>query len=204
VESEGLEKRMEHMNIGTATHSFFNDPHCGDQCRWWENEDSITLCMVDGLGHGIEAETAAKAAIDCISRNLCEPLHHIFEKCDREIKHTRGTAMSIVIVDKNNSTLTHGGIGNINVVIRGRKKMNLSSDWGIVGGGYRKLNTNTVDLADGDLVLMWTDGISERLDISGYDEFLCRDVQKLANQILRDHAKETDDATILIYNRYNE
>ena len=77
--------------------------------------------------------------------------------------------------------------------------MNLSSDWGIVGGGYRKLNTNTVDLADGDLVLMWTDGISERLDISSYDEFLCRDVQKLANRILRDHAKETDDATVLIY-----
>jgi serine/threonine protein phosphatase PrpC len=190
---------MEDMNIGTATHSFLNDPHCGDQCSWWETEDSIILCMVDGLGHGIEAEKAAKAAIDFVSRNLCEPLPHIFEKCDRGIRHTRGTAMSLVVVDKKNSTLTHGGIGNVNVAIRGRNKINLSSDWGIVGGGYRKLHLNTVDLDDGDLLLMWTDGISERLDISIYDDALCRDVQNLANRILLDHAKETDDATILIY-----
>lgn len=187
------------MNISTATHSFLNDPYCGDQCRWWENEDSIILCMVDGLGHGIEAEKAAIAAIDCVSRNLCEPLPHIFEKCDRGIKYTRGTAMSIVILDKKNATLTHGGIGNINVAIWGRKKINLSSDWGIIGGGYRKLNINTIDLTDGDLVLMWTDGISESLEVSSYEESFCMDVQKLANRILRDYAKETDDAAILIY-----
>ncbi|AKB77123.1 Anti-sigma B factor RsbT [Methanosarcina horonobensis HB-1 = JCM 15518] len=187
------------MDIGTATHSFFNDPHCGDQYRWWENKDSVTLCMVDGLGHGIEAEKAAKAAICCVSRNLCEPLPRIFEKYDREISHTRGVAMSIVIVDKRNSVLTHAGIGNVSVAIRGRKKINLSSDWGIVGGGYRKLNTNTADLDAGDLVLMWTDGISERLDVSGYDNFPYIGTQELADLILRDHAKETDDATILIY-----
>ncbi|MCQ1534382.1 SpoIIE family protein phosphatase [Methanosarcina sp. KYL-1] len=189
------------MNIGTATRSFYNDPHCGDQYGWWENDERITLCLADGLGHGIEAEKAAKAAIDYISRNLCEPLPQIFSRCDKAIRHTRGVAMSIAIIDKNNSTLTHGGIGNVSVMVKGRKKTKLSSDWGIIGGGYRKLHTNTVDLAHDDLVLMWTDGISEHLDISGYEEFLCRNVQKLANRILEDHAKVTDDATIVIYQK---
>lgn len=189
------------MSIGTATRSFYNDPHCGDQCGWWENDELITLCMADGLGHGIEAEKAAKAAIDYVSCHLCEPLPRIFSKCDRAIRHTRGVAMSIVRIDKENSTLTHGGIGNVNVMVTGREKTSLSSDWGIVGAGYRKLNIETAGLARDDLVLLWTDGITERLDISGYEGSISRDVQELATRILQDHAKETDDATIMIYRK---
>ena len=45
--------------------------------------------------------------------------------------------MSIVRIDKENSTLTHGGIGNVNVMVTGREKTSLSSDWGIVGAGSK-------------------------------------------------------------------
>ncbi len=157
--------------------------------------------MVDGLGHGEQAQIAAEAAIEHVSRHLEDPIHKIFESCDRAIRHTRGVAMSLILIDNDCSTLTHAGIGNVNSMVYGRLNLRLGGDWGIVGGGYRKLNPQTLDIHTNDLVLMWTDGISEHFILSdyGYDAF--RNERILADTILHDHGKLTDDATILIYRR---
>lgn len=187
------------MRVATESRSFNNDVHCGDQCDWWIEGDIVTLCMIDGLGHGVRAEAAAKEALDYVSSHLDESLDKLFSGCDKAIRHTRGAAMSIARIDQNDHSLEYAGIGNTRTMMYGRKSSHLPSSWGIVGGGYRHLYVERKDLSPYELVIMWTDGIPESIKLSSYDSYILQDEQQLAKRILEDHGRMTDDATILVY-----
>ncbi len=192
---------MVYLKISVATRSFYNDPYCGDQCACWENEGRIILCMVDGLGHGEPAQVAAEAAIDYMYKHPESSLEELFAGCDRSIRHTRGVAMNVIFIA--NGVLKHAGIGNVRSVIYRDESINLVGNWGIVGGGYRTLTVQSFNIEKGDLILMWTDGISEHFSLREYDRSLLQDEGQLADAILDDHGKITDDATVMIY-RYRD
>ncbi|WMW26145.1 hypothetical protein RE474_05340 [Methanolobus sediminis] len=186
------------MRIATESRSFNNDVHCGDQCDWWLEDGTLTMCMIDGLGHGKHAEEAAKEALDYVSLHLDESLDKLFSGCDKAIKHTRGVAMSIARIYQDDVTLEYGGIGNTRTMLYGEKSSHLTSSWGIVGGGYRHLYVEKVDISSYGLLVMWTDGIPEHIKLSSYGMYLLQDEQQLAKAILGDYGRMTDDATILV------
>lgn len=175
------------------------EPHCGDQAGCWKYYGKVVLCMIDGLGHGRGAEQAALAALDFLERHHHEPLLEVFAACNRAIHDTRGVAMGIAVADPPAGTLTYAGIGNTRVMVVGQETTQLTGHYGIIGGGYRTLKTETVPLTPGDLVIMYTDGIEELIDLSGYDETLCADVGRLAERILEDWRREMDDAAVLVF-----
>ncbi len=176
------------------------EPHCGDQARCWECDGKFVLCMIDGLGHGKKAEQAALAALDFLERHYDSPLLEIFATCDKALRHTRGVAMGIAVADPATGTLTYAGIGNTRVMVVGQETRRLMSNYGIIGAGYRTLKTVTVPLAPDDLVIMSTDGIDELIDLSVYDDdTLCGDVVGLAEKIIEDWRRGTDDAAVLVF-----
>ena len=186
------------MQIAIAKRAL-EEPHCGDQAGCWQSGGRIALCIIDGLGHGKGAEQAAKAALGFVGRHHYEPLPEIFACCDEELRGTRGVTMGIAIVDLEGATLTYAGIGNTRAVVLGRETVRMTSRYGIVGGGYRTLAPETVTFVAGDLAILYTDGIQEVLDISHYDDALRADVGRLAETILQDWRRETDDAAVLVY-----
>ncbi len=175
------------------------EPHCGDQAGCWEYDGKVVLCMIDGLGHGRRAEQAALAALDFLERHHREPLLELFATCDRALHDTRGVAMGIAVADPAAGTLTYAGIGNTRAMVAGQETTRLSSHYGIVGGGYGTLKTEAVPLSPDDLVIMYTDGIEELIDLSGYDEALRADVGRLAETIAADWRRETDDEAVLVF-----
>jgi len=175
------------------------DPYCGDQAAWWERRGDTLLCIVDGLGHGQGAERAAMAALDFVGRRHHRPLPEIFALCNEAVRHTRGVAMSIAVVDPRAGMLTYAGIGNIRALVVGEQNRRLSSSYGIVGGGYRRLTPETVPLTPDDLVILATDGVREDFDVSGYDNEILADVTWLAEKVLMDWRRETDDAAVLVF-----
>ncbi len=189
------------MPVAIAKQHHRGSPDCGDQGGYWENETNTTLCLADGLGHGKEAQTAAQAAIDYVGQHLDEPLTALFAGCNRALWKTRGVAMGVAVIDEQAGTLTYAGIGNTRVRIIGENSRGLTSDYGIVGGGYRKLVPETVPLAPGDLVVMVTDGIKERFDVVQYVQATRSDLGELAQKILEDGVRETDDAAVLVFKR---
>jgi len=46
---------------------------------------------------------------------------------------------------------------------------------------------------------MYTDGISENVDLLRYNPGMNRDIQKLAEAILEDYGLTTDDAAVLVF-----
>jgi len=195
------------MEVAIERHSFLNDPHCGDQCTHWELDHRTILCMVDGLGHGEEAEKASVAAVDYVGNNLSETLEVIFSGCNKAIRSTRGVAMGIAFINAEGGSLVYAGIGNTTItILRARnpsppekKIFRLASDFGIVGGGYRQLVPKEVELRPGDLVVLATDGIREPVSFEKYDDALFEDIEKLAWTIHQDWRREMDDAAVMVY-----
>ncbi len=175
------------------------EPHCGDQAGCWERDGKVVLCIIDGLGHGKGAEQAALAALDFLERHHREPLLELFATCNVALHDTQGVAMGIAVADPAAGTLTYAGIGNMRAMVVGQETTRLFSHYGIVGADYRTLKTEAVPLSPGDLVIMYTDGIEELIDLSGYDEALRADVGRLAETIAADWRRETDDEAVLVF-----
>lgn len=195
------------MAIGSVKQSFRGDKYCGDQFGHWRKGHQTILCIADGLGHGKHAEKAARAAMTYVASHLSEPLPEIFFGCNKEIRDTRGVAMGIAIIDKKACTLTYAGIGNTRTLILRsadlkktvRKSKYLRSNFGIVGAGYKHLVLETVSFAPGDLVMIYTDGVKELIDFTGYVTLFYKNIQGLAEKIIKDWGRGTDDAAVLIY-----
>jgi len=195
------------MQVAIAKRALNHDTYCGDECRYWQSGSKLMLCVVDGLGHGEHAESAAKAAVQYVGHHLEESLDELFTGANQALRNTRGVAMGTAVIDEDANTLTYAGIGNTRAMIVGRshdkdadgRTIILSSNYGIVGGGYKTLSPETVPLLSGDLVILYTDGVQETLGVSRYDDTLRADLQQLAESILNDWGRKADDAAVLVF-----
>jgi len=195
------------MQVAIAKRALTCEVCCGDECGCWQVDGRTILCVVDGLGHGVLAEGAAEAAVDYVGRHLSQSLPELFAGCDLALRSTRGAAMGIAVVNEQEGTLTYAGIGNTRAAVfrassagcSAGTAARLASDWGIVGGGYRSISPEVMALAAGDLVVLCTDGIGGQFDVSGYDDDLRTDVRLLADRVLQDWGRRTDDAAVLAY-----
>jgi len=187
------------MTVATAKRAYRNDTYCGDKCAWWENENKLTLCIADGLGHGPEAEAAARAAVEYVGFHISESIPSLFLGCDIALQLTRGAAVGLIVIDKINKTLTYAGIGNTRAFVVNNGIDRFLSNYGIVGGGFRKLTPETIPLPENYFVIMYTDGIEEIFDFNKYSISLKQDIQLLSQQILNDWGRDWDDAAIMIY-----
>ena len=106
--------------------------------------------------------------------------------------------MGLAVIDEEAGTLTYAGIGNARAVVIGEKTFKMTSSYGIVGGGYKVLTVETVPFSPGDTVILYTDGVEEMRDVSGYAGIAPEDVQRLAERILRERGLKSDDAAILV------
>jgi len=189
------------VQVAIAQRAFENGPACGDQAGHWQHSLKTTLCIADGLGHGPFAERAARGAVDYVAGHLADSLPLLFAGCDQAIRHTRGVALGVARVDEETGTLTYAGVGNTRAIIvrNGRVLLRLRSNHGIVGAGYGRLTPETVPLLPGDLVILFTDGLLVRTDVSSYDSAQRADVELLAERILQDWGREADDAALLVF-----
>lgn len=157
--------------------------------------------VVDGLGHGPEAATAALRAIEAVKRSSSERLEVLIQLCHRVLEGTRGVAMTLARVDFAANTLTWTGVGNVtaDLVAKSATGVQIRSSARLTAGivGYRIPEirpAQVVSLKTGDLLVMSTDGIGE--DYLDHIDFSASAVV-IAEELLGKDAKETDDAMVL-------
>jgi phosphoserine phosphatase RsbX len=190
------------MRVVFENRPYRSEKFCGDQAGYWEVDGHILLCMVDGLGHGKLAEEAGRAAVEYVGSHLTDTMQELFAGCNAAIGHTRGVAMGIACIDLSAGTLDYAGIGNPRAMIYGpnrRKIVHLSSDPGIIGGGYRNLIPELVQFFPNDTVVMSTDGIEELIDMSVYNRSELVDPGIIARNIIEDWGDDSDDRGVLVY-----
>jgi hypothetical protein len=174
----------------------------GDQAIAIGVDDGAALLgVIDGLGHGPAAATAALRAVDALKSARTGRLEVLVQLCNRVLGGTRGVAMTLARVDFGAGILAWTGVGNVaaDLVVKSATGIHVRSSARLSAGivGYRIPEiwpAQTVSIRAGDLIMMTTDGIAE--DHLEHIDFAAP-ATVIAEQILSKHAKETDDAMVL-------
>lgn len=186
-------------NIGYFSRAMPGETRCGDVCSVWCEPDRMIMMLADGLGHGPDAASAAEAAVRCISDNLHRSCEEALVVCDQMLRNTRGVALALAVVDTNSQRLTLATVGNIRAaLLRGQSERHLGGARGIVGGGFKGLAPEVVDLMQGDFVVLYSDGFDEFLPVLELIDGKLSSRQ-IAETALKRWAKASDDASMLVY-----
>lgn len=196
----------EHGRLGPIEWATVNRPleskGCGDHSIAIDIKGSAALFgVLDGLGHGAEAATAAMRGVNTVRGDPNRPLGVLLQLCHRALADTRGAAMTLARIDFEAEMLTWSGIGNVTAHLIGKDPggLKLRSSASLAGGiiGYQMpetVRTQTVSIRRGDLLIMTSDGIAE----SYFDSIdLALSASAIAERILDRHRKENDDALVL-------
>jgi phosphoserine phosphatase RsbX len=158
--------------------------------------------VIDGLGHGAPAATAATVAADVINRAAAEPLDKLIRRCHRQLAATRGAAMTLARIDFSAEALQWMGVGNVaaDLLAKSPSGIETRSSARLAGGivGYQIPDIpppERVHIGPGCLLVMASDGIAEgHLDSVDFTA----PAAVIAERILVDHSRATDDASVLV------
>ncbi|MDQ6992590.1 MAG: SpoIIE family protein phosphatase [Mariprofundus sp.] len=189
--------------ISLKHRNYPGEKDCGDQLQYWQDEKQLTCCVVDGLGHGSDAKEAACKIIHFVDSHRSDPPVKLFTACDQAMRHERAGVMAMAWIEDN--LLTYAAAGNITGYLarenseQGSYKLEqLNMDRGMIGGGFRKLNVQTLTLSEGDLLIMHSDGLNPFYHLEPW-KTVANNSDKLAQMLLEDQSKGTDDACVLVY-----
>ncbi|ABG58489.1 SpoIIE family protein phosphatase [Cytophaga hutchinsonii] len=154
----------------------------------------------DGLGHGEFAKEAVDAAISTFNNTNYSDPSDIIREIHAAVKKTRGLVATIGILDHRTKEWLISGIGNIAVRLqRGLEYKNYSSYNGIIGLNIpTRIEKNRYEMEKFQQLILCSDGIKTRWDLLHYPSILKYDPMILAAAIYKDHARRTDDMTVLI------
>lgn len=185
------------QRIGVSQHSLHHDPACGDAWHLAFDGPRISALVVDGLGHGEEAEHAARAGEKAFALSPFGSPLLVLEDMHHAMTGTRGGAVAFAQFD--GSALKFIGIGNIGacLIVPGKSR-GLASHPGIVGGQYRKAQPFDYAQVNGHLLIMYSDGLQSRWNLQDYPGLVHRHPAVIAAVLHRDFCRGRDDVTVLV------
>ncbi len=159
--------------------------------------DLSVAAVIDGLGHGGEANLASQLAREQIILKSELPVGTLMHHVHNSLQGTRGSTIGLMRIDTEGRKLTWSGIGNIEgFIFSPDGKKNLMSFGGIMGHNMRTPRVFEFDFKPGDITCMYSDGITTRWKIDDID--WTGHPQKCAEYINNQFSRPNDDATVLI------
>ena len=153
--------------------------------------------VIDGLGHGKEAHLASDLIREKILSSPDLSPDKLISHIHNSVRGTRGAVMGLASINTETNKLAFSGIGNIESFIVTRQgKKTLLSFAGIIGHNIRTPRIFECDFEPGDVLCMYSDGITTRWRTEDID--WNASPQKNAELITNKYARPNDDATILI------
>jgi len=160
----------------------------------------VLLAVIDGIGHGTEADRAAHVAAEIFEKHVDESTISLMRQCHAALAETRGAVVTLACLNFRENTMNWLGVGNVegrlfradpnvlpsheNILLRG----------GLIGCQLPSLHASVLPLMRGDLLLFATDGLHV-----GFDQRinLTESPKLIADGIMKRHFKGTDDALVL-------
>lgn len=156
-------------------------------------EERSLIAVIDGLGHGPDAEAASLAGLRYLD---AVPLDTAFEELmpglHESMRGTRGAAGTVCVIS--GSELVACSVGNVELrPVRVEVPMIASA--GILGVRVQKFRICKATLPAGCRLVIFSDGLTNPTSIG---EFQSASAQIACDGLLRRHRRTYDDATVLI------
>lgn len=174
---------------------------CGDAWSVASQPDGLLILLADGLGHGPDAALAAQEAVRVFrSRSQLGP-EQLLEFIHGGLRHTRGAAVAVAQINTAQSNLCYGGLGNISAqIIAGpeRNSRHLVSLNGTAGHAARKIQQLAYPWSAGSLLILHSDGLATRWNLSDYPGLSQREPSLIAATLYRDFRRGSDDTNVVV------
>ncbi|HWI82438.1 ATP-binding protein [Ramlibacter sp.] len=194
--------REARLEVGAVALCAPGETVCGDGWAACIDGSQAALLVADGLGHGPQAAEAAQAATAVFARAPFGDLRGTLEEAHRQLRATRGAAVTMLQVDAAAGSIRSSGAGNvISRVVAGDSDRTLLSQHGTIGVAIRRVEEVQADWPPHAVVVLHTDGIEGRWKPQLIHPLLAHDPALLAAVLARDHFRGRDDATVVVLRR---
>lgn len=189
------------VRYGIADRSLPGEVVSGDRCVMKRLDGRTLIAVIDGLGHGPGAARAADVAASVIDTTSSSALDKVLVNCHRALRHTRGAAITLVVLDEAAGCFEWVGVGNVAAARFHTERFGqlqctvLFTRGGSVGMSLPSVEITRSPLVPGDFFVLATDGLSP-----GFLNEVTRheDPQVLADRLLDTYQTSGDDALVLV------
>ncbi len=173
---------------------------CGDSWGVEQAEDSCTVLMADGLGHGLDAKLASLEAVRLLHQSPNLPPGALLERVHQGLRSSRGAAVAVARIDRLAKRVTYAGIGNIaaHIYSGASSSQSLISVYGTAGFQTQRIREFHYPWDDSNVLLMFSDGLGTHTNLTAYPGLLLRDPTLIAGILYRDFGRGNDDATAVV------
>ena len=196
--AEPVRRRRE---VGILGRPCEHESESGDHAAFVRDGDSLVVAVVDGVGHGPLAREASMGAVAAFLAHAGSSPAAILDASDAAVASTRGAVMSVARIDASAGEVEHAAVGNVVTRIeRYRASRILSGVSGTLGarGVRRKPHPETVALDRTEVLMLYSDGVSSRVDLSSEPDLLREHSLVIAQRIMAKFSRANDDALVLV------
>lgn len=188
---------VDDCRFGVSQHALHQLPACGDVWHLAIEGRRVSALVIDGLGHGEHAEAASRAGEKVFAEQPFTSLETLLADMHQAMQGSRGGAVAVAQFD-GEQRLDFAGIGNIGaVLLDAGQSRGLASHPGIVGVQFRKAHVFSHYEANGQLLILYSDGLQSRWNLADYPGLIHRHPALVAAVLHRDHCRGRDDVTVL-------
>jgi anti-sigma regulatory factor (Ser/Thr protein kinase) len=187
------------LEVGAICIALAGEIECGDTWRVAEGGSQLSVMVADGLGHGPLAATASQAAAAVFNERQFAAPSLAMQNWHRALGGTRGAAAACALVQVPELKVHYAGVGNIagSLVTRERSRGMVSHN-GTLGVQSLRTQHFEYEWPLGSRLVMHSDGLSARWNISQYPGLHLRHSAVVAGVLYRDFGRRRDDATVVV------
>ncbi len=160
-------------------------------------EDGLLVAIVDVLGHGRDAHELALVIEELLGRYGSADVAATMTNLHEQIKASRGAAVGLCAIDTAEGRAVYVGTGNTVMRRFGKTDTRLMSQDGILGQNMRTPRPQTLQLEPEDLIVLYTDGVSDRFTADDYPSISSQAPKDIVRTIIERFGKDYDDAACI-------
>jgi negative regulator of sigma-B (phosphoserine phosphatase) len=181
--------KVEHRSVPRQ-----GETECGDIAVQRTDAGTTLLAVIDALGHGPHAASAARIAADHLAAvALDRGILHVVETLHAVLRGSRGAAAMLCVINVD-GLLQGCGVGNVELRAIGSRVPAVLTP-GILGASINRLRTFESRLSVGDRLIIFSDGLSSRMDL---DRVRGLSPGEACDVLMAEYRRSHDDSTVLV------
>lgn len=185
-------------DIGMRTRPMLGEVVCGDMTMAVQVDNGILLVIADATGHGVQANELIGSLSKFVLEHATNDVKALLTDMHAFLKGSIGAAVGALFVDTQLCTLSYAGVGNTGASRRTGAPWRPVSKDGVLGQRLPTLLEQKTQLLQGDLILMWSDGLSELACGMFASRNFYKSSAQLATELVREFGKPHDDASCMV------
>ncbi len=171
----------------------------GDMAELFELRDGVLLVLTDVSGHGQKAHAVAEEISRFLTLHADSNIKLLMSRLHTKLHGTQGAAVALLFINTMTSTGHFCAVGNTRAYrVVGAPWRPISKD-GVLGQRLPTTPEQSVTFHNGDVVMLWTDGVSDMAGRAYAHQHYYRAADMLARDIVNELGRPYDDASCIIF-----